>query len=185
MNDDKDKIMESLQDYLINGHPRNLSALLYFVAGVLLFLSVFSLIAPFCCSLKFLDEVLWKENLKSQNVVAWVPLVCIILSIIYKKTCYSVTEKITGTDLKSKKRVTQLYTIEVLLEFVSAMANCLFSISVFLHVYHSGEILLSLNALLIYFWITYNFTMLIYTFFAKKIKKIVDEVFEKYENDSE
>lgn len=160
--------LEKAVDKFINDkHGTSISVLCYLLAGAIGIICGVSFVAPFYCRSEFLDSIIWRGNLENTDFVVIFSLVSIILYLI----CIGIRRfvlRIVDVTMENYKLIVHLITIEDMFDLLAGVASLLFLFSVFLQMYHTGNLFVSDLAVFIYLWTAYKFLAFFYDRFASK-----------------
>lgn len=170
-----------LKIFFDDEHKRSISAVIYFTAGIIGVIAVLSLVMPFSCSADFLDGIVLKRNLSNSEFTLkfafYMILVCMASGFVRRLVIYGFTN---ATNKIIRHVYTHAYAIDDVIDLITAVASLLLIISVFLQIYHTGTLFVSVEASVVYFWVLYKFVRLVYVFFANQTLKVIDKVCKEY-----
>lgn len=170
---------KTVDGFLKEKHRPAISVLCYLLAGTIGIICFVSPVAPFSCNSEFVDSIIWHGNLEDTDFVVIFSMLSIILYLICTAIRSFVLHTVDVT-MQNYKFIVLLFTIEDMFDLFAGASSLLFLCSVFLQMYHTGNVFISNLAVFIYLWTAYKFLAFFYARFANKNRKIINNAIFKF-----
>lgn len=155
----------------------------YIFSGVIGGLCLITQIVPFRCSSSLIDSIVWNGTLSDTSLVVWLSFALILLRVIYYWIRYEILHRQNVTK-DNRVFIRHVLSVEDMIDLLTSTMNLLFMVSVFLQMYNTGELFISILSTVIYLWIVYHIVTLIFVRFESKNEKIISNSFERFPDEA-
>lgn len=149
-----DAVLSFFEKWMDRKNRPYISVINYVVSGVLLVFTAFSLISPFKCSIKFLDNIDWTRDLSNDDpiiqVVFALSILYVIIYVIKRMLLWALST--TSTNVYNYTYAV-LETLCDIVDLCCSFAHLALCLSVFLQMYNSNTFFFSHKAVFLYLWV--------------------------------